>query len=101
MECYNSGMYNKEVIAARSDEYGENELLREQVISRIQSSSPSEISDIVRWMCDNPSTEWPAVIYEVSHLPEFPAKSAFMNKIDIIYESCSEMVADLDRTVES
>ena len=76
-------------------------LLREQVINRIQSSSPNEITDIVRWMCDNPSTEWLAVIYEVSHLPELPAKSAFLSRADKIYESCSEMAADLNRAAKS
>ena len=99
MECYNSGMNNKEAAGYHDAERINGELLREQIIEKIQQANSDEIDDIVQWMCDNPSVEWPAVIYEVTHLPDFPAKDTFMSKIDAIYESCSEVVADSDRWV--
>lgn len=100
MECYNSGMNNKEAAGCHDAERINGRLLREQIIEKIQQANSDEIDNIVQWMCDNPSVEWPAVIYEVSHLSDFPAKDTFMSKIDAIYESCSEVVADSDGQVD-
>ena len=93
-------MNNKEAAGCHDAERINGKLLREQIIEKIQQANSDEIDNIVQWMCDNPSVEWPAVIYEVNHLPDFPAKDAFMSKIDTIYESCSEVVADSDGQVD-
>ena len=100
MECYNSGMNNKEAAGCHDAERINGRLLREQIIEKIQQANSGEIDNIVQWMCDNPSVEWLAVIYEVSHLSDFPVKDIFMSKIDAIYESCSEVVADSDGQVD-
>ncbi len=94
-------MKNKEVAGCRNIEQANSKLLKERVIGEIQEvASLEEVDNIVQWMCDNPSVEWPAVIYEVGHLSDFPAKDTFMSKIDAIYESCSEVVADSDGQVD-
>ena len=102
MECYNSHMKDKETAGCRNIEQANGKLLKERVIGEIQqAASPEEVDNIVQWMCDNPSVEWPAVIYEVNHLPDFPAKDTFMSKIDAIYESCSDVVVNSDGQVDS
>ena len=101
MECYNSGMNNKEAASCRNIEQANGKLLKERVIGEIQqAASPEEVDNIVQWMCANPSLEWPAVIYEVNQSPDFPTKGMFMGKVDKIYEACSDIVADSDGQVD-
>ena len=101
MEWYNSHMKNKEVAGCRNIEQANSKLLKERVIGEIQeAASLEEVDNIVRWMCANPSLEWPAVIYEVNQLPDFPTKGMFMGKVDKIYEACSDIVADSDGQVD-
>lgn len=89
-------MNNKEAAGYHDAERINGELLREQIIEKIQQANSDEIDDIVQWMCANPALEWPAVIYEVNQLPDFPTKGMFMDKVDKIYEACSDIVADSD-----
>ena len=100
MECYNSGMNNKEAAGCHDVERINGRLLREQIIEKIQQANSDEIGNIVQWMCANPLLEWPAVIYEVNQLPDFPTKGMFMGKVDKIYEACSGIVADSDGQVD-
>ena len=94
-------MNNREVTNRRDVERTDGESLRERIVDEIQrAATPDEVDNIVQWMCANPSLEWPAAIYEINRLPDFPAKSMFMGKVDKIYESCSEMVADSDGQVD-
>ena len=100
MEWYNSRMKSKEIAGCRNIEQANGRLLKKRVISEIQqAASPEEVDNIVQWMCANPSLEWPAVIYKVNQLPDFPAKSMFMGKVDKIYVACSDIVADSDGQV--
>lgn len=101
MECYNSHMNNKEVTNRRDAECADGESLRERIVDEIQrAATPDEVDNIVQWMCANPSLEWLTAIYEINQLPDFPTKNMFMGKVDKIYESCSEMVADSDGQVD-
>lgn len=101
MECYNSHMNNKEVTNRRDAECTDGESLRERIVDEIQrAATPDEVDNIVQWMCANPSLEWLTAIYEINQLPDFPTKNMFMGKVDKIYESCSEMVADSDGQVD-
>ena len=90
-------MKDKETAGCRNIEQANGKLLKERVIGEIQqAASPEEVDNIVQWMCANPALEWPAVIYEVNQLPDFPTKGMFMDKVDKIYEACSDIVADSD-----
>ena len=93
-------MNNKEAAGCHDAERINGRLLREQIIEKIQQANSDEIDNIVQWMCDNPSSEWPAVIYEVNQLPDFSTKGMFMGKVDKIYEACSDIVADSDGQVD-
>ena len=100
MGWYNSRMNNKEAIGRQNVERDDGKMLKDQVIDKIKHVSADEVDDIVQWMCDNPSSEWPAVIYEIGKMSDFPAKSVFWNSIDKIYEACSDIVADSDGQVD-
>lgn len=94
-------MKSKEVAGCRNIEQANSKLLKGRVIGEIQrAASLEEVDNIVQWMCANPSLEWPAVIYEVNQLPDFPTKGMFMGKVDKIYEACSDIVADSDGQVD-
>ena len=94
-------MNNKELSGRYSTERLDGKLLKERVIGEIQQAATSdEVNNIIQWMCDNPSLEWPVVIYEVNQLPDFPTKNIFMSKVDKIYEACSDIVADSDGQVD-